>query len=187
MTDKNALRMVMKSVRDALAADERAKASDQIRQRAIDLPELRSADGVFIYVSFRSEVQTHALIEDLLAAGKVVTVPHAGNGDQMEAHRIDKLSDLRPGRFGFPAPVNTKAYREPIDICIAPGLAFTERGDRLGYGQGHYDRFLAAHPLMTTVALAFEAQVTPELPTEVTDRAMDVIVTERRVIRVRDE
>ena len=183
MTDKRVLRPAMKSVRDGLAVDYRASASDKIRQRTLELPEVSSAKAIFIYVSFRSEVLTHALIEHLLTAGKVVVVPRAGDGNRMEAHQIHDLTALRPGRFGIPVPVGTEAYQGSIEVCIAPGLAFTVRGDRLGYGQGYYDRFLAAHPAMTTIALAFDAQVIEELPTDVTDRQMDIIVTESRVIR----
>lgn len=33
----------------------------------------------------------------------------------------------------------------PMDLCILPGIAFDKQGSRIGYGKGHYDRYLVEH------------------------------------------
>ena len=67
-------------------------------------------------------------------------------------------------------------------VCIVPGLAFTEKGARLGYGGGFYDRFIAAYPEITTIALAYEAMITDSLPVQEHDMTVELIVTEERTV-----
>lgn len=56
-------------------------------------------------------------------------------------------------------------------------------GVRLGKGGGYYDRYLETHPGHKTIALAYEFQILHELPAEPYDKSVDMIVTEKRVIR----
>lgn len=63
------------------------------------------------------------------------------------------------------------------------GMGFTENGVRLGKGGGYYDRYLETHPGHKTIALAYEFQILHELPAEPYDKSVDMIVTEKRVIR----
>jgi 5-formyltetrahydrofolate cyclo-ligase len=70
-------------------------------------------------------------------------------------------------------------------VVLVPGLAFGERGGRLGRGGGHYDRFLREarrHGSIAAIAMAFELQMVAEVPREAHDEPVDVIVTEARVI-----
>ena len=49
------------------------------------MEEVQSAASLFIYLSFRSEVETRSLIEILIADGKKVLVPSVGDSENMEA------------------------------------------------------------------------------------------------------
>ena len=66
---------------------------------------------------------------------------------------------------------------------LVPGMGFTENGVRLGKGGGYYDRYLETHPGHKTIALAYEFQILHELSAETYDKSVDMIVTEKRVIR----
>ncbi len=70
------------------------------------------------------------------------------------------------------------------DVLLVPLLAFTRDGGRLGYGKGHYDRWLGAHPGRRTVGIAYAAQEMDALPLEPHDQPLDAILTERELIRV---
>ena len=66
-----------------------------------------------------------------------------------------------------------------IDVVIVPGVAFTSDGERLGQGGGWYDRFLVRlGPDVTTIGVAFAAQIVPALPTDPHDVAVDMVVTD---------
>lgn len=71
----------------------------------------------------------------------------------------------------------------PTAPILVPGMGFTENGVRLGKGGGYYDRYLETHPGHKTIALAYEFQILHELPAEPYDKSVDMIVTEKRVIR----
>jgi 5-formyltetrahydrofolate cyclo-ligase len=181
----------MLSVRDGMDAGERDRLSHCIQGRLLSLTEVQSAQTVFVYVSTRSEIHTHALIEQFVSQGKSVIVPRIlgakkSNDWRMIAVRISTFDNLKPGRYGIREPAGATPFDGPIDVCIAPGIAFTERGDRLGSGFGHYDQFLAKHPVKTTLGLAFECQIVPHIDHEPHDRRMDIIVTDQRVIRCQD-
>lgn len=184
LREKANLRAAMKAVRNGLSAGERGDDSARIAARALELPDLAAAKTLSVYVSCRSEVHTHDLIWALWERDKIVTVPKVGESGRMEAHRIDDWQQLAPGPFGILAPAGTCAFSGRLDLCLTPGLAFTERGDRLGYGRGHYDRFLAARPELLAVGLAFDCQLIERIPTDQHDRPMNLIVTPSRVLRV---
>ncbi len=188
---KSQLRLEMKSLRSAMPAEEAGGCSDLIRRRVLDLEQLQVADCVFTYVSIQNEPDTYGLIRDLLAAGKRVSVPRIETEGTMQAHIITSLDDLTPGdpdQFGIPVPPPETPIEPHPEIALVPGLAFTEAGQRLGMGGGHYDRYFAKHPDTPgtpgtlTVGLCYGWQVVNELPHELHDQPVHNLVTEDRVI-----
>ena len=67
-------------------------------------------------------------------------------------------------------------------FLVVPGVAFDENRHRAGYGQGFYDRYLAAHRKHATAAVAFEFQIVEEVPAEPTDIFPDLVITEKRIL-----
>jgi 5,10-methenyltetrahydrofolate synthetase len=67
------------------------------------------------------------------------------------------------------------------DVVLVPCVGFTREGFRLGYGGGYFDRWLAAHPGVTAIGLAWSAAET-QFPVEAHDRALTLILTERELI-----
>ncbi|HZZ26591.1 MAG TPA: 5-formyltetrahydrofolate cyclo-ligase, partial [Pirellulales bacterium] len=103
---------------------------------------------------------------------------------EMVAQQIHSFDELQLDEFGILSPSPDEAFVGSIDVCICPGVAFTEVGERLGAGGGFYDRYLATQPPRLVIGLAFECQLVPELPLELHDRRMDYIITENRVMHV---
>lgn len=178
--------------RDLLDPAERKAKSDEIQKRFLQLTEQHDLRSYFLFVSFRSEVETLGLINQLLGRGKIVTVPLVSVKEKkMTAVRlIDPGEDLVPGYYGILEP-SRKIVEErridpaSIDIVVLPGSVFDENGGRLGYGGGFYDRFLAfeIRPSALRVALAFDMQVLVEVPQQPHDMPVDYIITESRIIK----
>jgi len=92
------------------------------------------------------------------------------------------------GEAGYLGALIPEVAEEVVpEVLIVPLLAFDRPGYRLGYGGGFYDRTLErlrARGPVTAIGFAFAAQEVDRVPTEPTDQKLDLIVTERGVIRV---
>jgi 5-formyltetrahydrofolate cyclo-ligase len=185
MLSKTELRRNVRAIRDAIDPKSRAASSRQIQQQLLGLKEIRGMHPWFVYVSTQSEVETHDLIRTLLDRDDIVTVPRVAGSEKMIAQLIQSFDELRLDEFGILSAPPGDPYRGYVELCICPGIAFTQRGVRLGSGRGFYDRYLATDPPELAIGLAFESQIVSELPQEIHDRRMDLIITEKRVIHVK--
>ncbi len=89
-------------------------------------------------------------------------------------------SDLETGPFGLLQPLADAEALTP-DVLFVPLLGFTESGQRLGQGGGHYDRWFAANPSARGIGLGWDCQLVDSLPIEAHDHPMDAIVTPTRL------
>ena len=88
-------------------------------------------------------------------------------------------SDCEVGPFGLLQPLADAEELDP-DILFVPLLGFTESGARLGQGGGHYDRWLADHPGIPAIGLAWDVQKRDMLPLEPHDVPLTAVVTPTR-------
>lgn len=134
----------------------------------------------FIYYSFGSEADTHAIIKRLLALGKRVYLPKVFGGEMYAAEYFGREEELKKNSFGIEEPVG-EAFTGDIDVCIAPLLAVNEGGFRLGYGGGYYDRFFKSHPGILKVGIGYYLQLTQEHFEDEWDIPLDIYVCERGI------
>ena len=108
-----------------------------------------------------------------------------------EKHRL-KLSvlkswdDLKPGSYGILEPKkDCLKWVSPMDInlIIVPGVGFDKKGNRLGHGEGYYDRLLSKPFGTLSIGLAFEIQIIEDIPIDTHDQPVDILITEKRVIK----
>jgi 5-formyltetrahydrofolate cyclo-ligase len=190
MMDKARLRKEILQKRDTLTLQERKDKSARIMERLLSLPEYDAARSLFIYADFRSEVMTRDLMAHALKHGKRVLASRTLVSEKRLALTdiLDPERDLVPGYMGIPEP-RDGIFRDipcaEVDLVLTPGLGFDEKGNRLGYGAGYYDRlFESMRENAVRIGLAFEVQIVPEIPSENHDVKIPIIVTEDRVIRV---
>ncbi|GAB4389842.1 MAG: 5-formyltetrahydrofolate cyclo-ligase [Thermodesulfovibrionales bacterium] len=171
--------------RDSIPPPVRRVKDASIRERLRALEEFVNAGTVLLYASFRSEVDTLEIISEAISSGKRVFLPRV-EGDVLGVYEVEGADELSAGFMGIPEPPALDGRRREAaqaEVIIVPGVAFDPLGWRLGYGKGYYDRLLSGAPGRPRVALAYEEQMAGALPHEEHDVGMDVIVTDRRVIR----
>jgi 5-formyltetrahydrofolate cyclo-ligase len=185
---KSEIRSETLARRDVLSDKERAEKSQAIMERLFDFANFLEARIVMYYVNSSSEVITEAMIRKTLKYEKIVALPLI---DQTKKHivplKIDDLDkDILPGYRGIREPIPQRCKVIPVEqinLAIIPGIAFDERGGRIGYGTGFYDKFIPGLDVTTRkVALAFECQIVQQIPMEPHDRYIDIIITEKRII-----
>jgi 5-formyltetrahydrofolate cyclo-ligase len=193
--EKHTLRRTMGDRRSALSAADRAALSAAAAERVLALPEMEAAtrvpDGGVIagYIAFRGEIDPAPILQAARARGAAVALPRVGTGTpRLSFHLVEARAALRAGPWGLlePDAAAPEVGARDIDFMIVPGLAFDARGHRLGYGKGHYDEVVrplraAGHGVL--VGLAYDFQIVDRCPAGAGDETVDVVVTDRRVLR----
>ena len=142
----------------------------------------RKAADICIYMPINNEVDVKYIADGAWKEGKGVWLPKTIDGS-IEFYRYEKDGTLISGTFGIQEPVSAdKLTPDGSTLVIMPGAVFSEKHDRIGYGGGYYDRFLAKNPECRTMAVCYEFQIVPELPSEPHDIRPEVIVSEERVM-----
>jgi 5-formyltetrahydrofolate cyclo-ligase len=185
---KKSLRERIIALRNALDESARRVYSAQIVERLLMLPEYREATVVAAYASFGSELDTAVFLRETLAAGKQLLLPRINKAERrLELQQVhDPAVDLVAGVWGIPEPGDHCPQRSAaeVDFILVPGVAFTARGKRLGYGGGFYDRLLTeVQPQVCRTAGAFSLQVVEDLPTGARDQRVNCMVTELQTLR----
>ncbi len=178
-------------LRDALCVELQQQYSCSITEQLLQMDLLLQAATVFVYVDFRSEVKTRSLIQQMQGLGIKVIVPVTllRERDLLPVQITSLKDDLSPGYASILEPV--EAIRdtncvspESIDIIILPGSVFDECGGRMGYGGGFYDRFVSQKaPQAHRIGICYELQLVTKAPLQDHDERMDMIVTEKRIIK----
>ncbi len=164
--DKIRLRLEMREARDALDEATRAAKNAAITERIMGLDDFGKAEVIMAYVAFGSEVDPAPSMRVAAGEGKRVMIP--------DFFGIIELTGVFADR----------AEAAEVDLVLIPGIAFDERGYRLGYGGGWYDRFSTKLREGTKlVGIAFEEQIVRTIPNEPHDLLLDLVITDSRVIK----
>lgn len=161
--------------------EDRRRKSEAIRRKLFRLAVFRKAKTVLCYVSLSYEVETWLLMKQMLEIGKRVVVPRVHGRDLRLSEVRDLGRDLAPGAFGVwePTPKTIRpVHPDELDLVLVPGVAFDRSGQRLGHGQGYFDRFLSRLPRTTPrVGLCFEFQLLDRLPVSSHDQTVQTVLS----------
>ncbi|MDQ3037507.1 MAG: 5-formyltetrahydrofolate cyclo-ligase, partial [Myxococcota bacterium] len=181
---KAELRQRMRTVRRAIPAEARSERSARIWERVLARPEWERARTVMLFISMRTEVDTATAASAARAAGKRVVAPRM-NEDVLEV-REWRAEDVpvESGAMRVPEPPEHAPRVDPgeVDLVIVPALALDERGARIGYGAGFYDRLLPSLSRATRIGVVFDFQLVGEVPETEGDARVQVVVTDERAI-----
>ena len=143
---------------------------------------LAEAHTVLAYYSLPDEVNTHDLVDELVAKGVTVFLPKVTGPDTMTWLRYTSRADLTTGAFGIGEPDHGEGSPDLVceesrgQVALIPGMAFDAAGHRLGRGRGYYDRFLASQPDIYKIGVCFDFQKLPEVPVDAFDIPVDEVI-----------
>lgn len=179
---KEELRRQLLKARSCLPKDYCAQADSDILKRLLKISAYKKAKVIFTYVSRAEETDTRRFISRALDEGKIVAVPRCREAGVMKAYRIQGLEDLEEGAYHILEPRDfcREIMPEDIDLAVVPCVSCSRGGERLGYGGGYYDRYLALCRALR-VALCRERLVCDMIPADIYDCAMDFVITEKNI------
>ena len=213
MRAKVELRKSVQRIRSTTPAAGKHLRSDAIRTRLREAGVFHGARSIALFrpIARKGEVDTGGIDADARAAGLRVAYPvldephephepHEGETAETPSTRssIPPMSSMsmrwvdapteasfEERGHGFPEPTSLDvAEQGAIDVVIVPGLAFDPEGNRLGYGAGFYDRFLAQHriaaPHGRAIGICFDFQVLVEIPITPHDVPVSMVITDVR-------
>ncbi len=174
--DKQELRKNIRQQKKAMTEEMIASASEKLAQQFYATAFYQNAKTVYGYLPYNQEVRTVPILEQALRDGKQVAVPKV-YGDTMRFIYLKDLSHVAKSDMGIPEPVDDGPVADDrTALVLMPGLAFDEKGNRMGYGGGYYDKFLAQEPEHPTVALCYAFQMVDAIPTGDYDIPVDLVL-----------
>lgn len=186
--NKQDIRQQMINKRRSLIRKEVIDKSFLIEEHLLSVEAIQNARTIMTYIDINGEVITRYFAQNALNAGKRIVVPVCiPESGKLLASEILNLSELELGYMGLFEPI--KDFIRPIDtkdlnVVIIPCVALDFNGNRIGYGKGYYDRFLSElSPSVMKIGLAFEFQLVPNIISEYFDVPVDLIITEKDIIK----
>ncbi|MCD8230819.1 MAG: 5-formyltetrahydrofolate cyclo-ligase [Clostridiales bacterium] len=188
MIQKQEIRKFYKQLRNDMEREQVASLSSEICRHILESPLFQTAEYIYAYYPLGNEADIRPVAEEAWKRGKQVAFPKVF-GDEMCYFEVGDFSQLVEGTFGVmePLPVNDGGTARPVDwrrldtLVLTPGVAFDRHGNRMGFGKGYYDRHFAERNRYIMLGVAYELQVSKELPTGEFDVALSYIVTENGI------
>lgn len=181
MISKDELRLAMLERRNALPLEDRIEKSLAMADAA---EAIKFDPGTVVagYLPIRSEPDLRPLMARLAQRGATLCLPVVRDRQTIEFREFVRGRELVSTGFGTCGPGPEAAVLDP-QVLLMPLSAFDGRGNRLGYGAGHYDRAIARlrdkGRAPRLIGAAFSCQETEAVPAEPHDVALEMILTER--------
>ena len=176
MTKKD-LRATWIAKRHALDPILKKEWDTQIENRVLTL--LDGYQRIGIYLSFGDEITTRRIIHHLQAKGKRIAIPSV-SGSAMHFRWFASIEQCEMNAFGILESKGERAHRDDLEVMVVPMLAYTDKGYRLGYGGGYYDRYLAQFTGVS-IGLAYDSFQIDARVIDTFDIPCNIIVTHREV------
>lgn len=185
--EKAALRSEILARRAAIPPEVRAAPAEAIAREGDALVERLKPASVSVFFSVRGEIDTGPLMARLAALGVTLALPVIVQKDAPLVFRAWTPGEpLEKKRFGLMEPPASAPEIAP-ELLFVPLAAFDDRGYRLGYGGGFYDRTLErlrSRGRAIAVGLAFAEQRVERTPIDPYDQRLDGILTERGLMTI---
>ena len=185
---KAALRVELKARRAAISDQLRAERNERLWKNALTmLASQKAIHTLLLYAPTANEISLIPIFHYARERGIACAFPRCeGEKGEMNFYYVNDLSDLSIGKYGIREP---KRDALPVTdfsdaIVFVPALAIDCTGHRIGYGGGYYDRFLAKHPLRA-IGVTYEEFLVDSLPYDQFDVSMSTIITERRILPIK--
>ena len=183
--EKKRLRMSINERIDRMTKQERSAQGRTVSR--LLLPCIEAGSTVTAFFPLTNEVNIQPLLAELLKRGDAVYLPCFEEGDMVFRKMID-IESLQPGAFTIPEPSHTAKLLDPpiLDIAIIPARAFDKTGNRLGRGNGGFDRWIRkqreVNPETKFIGVCLECQIVAEVPVEEHDEKVDAVATPRGIV-----
>ena len=182
--EKTLLRVNIRKQLTAMPISKMRESDDALFHALLALPQVAQAKTICLFWGITGlEPDTSRLVPKLLEAGKQICLPRIISDFGMEVRRYTPDSAMAQTAFGIWEPTLDCPLvdKDQVDLVIVPALCYDRKGFRLGYGAGHYDRWLSDYKGMT-VGMCRDAILQDAVPIEGHDKPVQIVITESQVL-----
>jgi 5-formyltetrahydrofolate cyclo-ligase len=160
----------------------------KIEHKLFEFANFMEAHMVLLYTPVENVIPTQVIIKRALEIEKGVALPvFTGAKNTISLYKINNdIRDLVTSTNDILEPNTEKCKKislDDVDIAIIPGLAFDDKGGRIGFGNNFYTKLITKLPeTCRKVSLAYEEQVVDQIQMESRKFTVDIIITDKRVI-----
>ena len=186
--DKNYARKIAKENLLRVSKEERIVQEDKIIAYLEKNAQWQTAQVIALTKSMPMEFSLEKVVQVARNMNKTIVVPVTLPHRQMKFAYWGEKTEFQKNSFGVEEPIQPVwVEEEQIDLVIVPGLAYSKKGERLGFGGGYYDRFLERHHY-STMSLAYKEQLYDEASWEVDvfDQTIQTLITMEGVTNINE-
>lgn len=169
MDKKTSLRIKAKEIRKSINIKQ---ISNVLVDKIVELEQFKQAQNIMIYYPLDNEIDILKLLD---FENKNFFLPRM-NGKHLECCPFKKGDVLKKTKYDILEPITECVIYPKLDLIIVPALAMDMSGNRLGYGGGFYDRFLAKNKSFTLTPIS-EKLIFDNIPSEEFDIQIDLIIS----------
>ncbi len=178
--NKAELRKESRNREKQLTVEEQKNAEIAVLEKLESCKEFQAAKRILAYYSLPDELPTIQLLSKW-NKDKEIFLPRV-NGDFLDIAKFEPGSTEK-GAFSIQEPTDSELISvDTIDLLIIPAVGYDRKGNRLGRGKGYYDRLLK-DAICPKIGIIYSCQLFDEVPTEQHDIPVDIIITEKEIIK----
>ena len=184
---KNEIRLKYKELRRSLSENQIEELSLAIANEVLLLPIWeKTYFHIYLPIEEQKEVNTEYILHLLSGKDKEICISKSDfETRKMTHYLLTDSTKIKKNNYNIPEPVDgIEVPSNKIEVVFIPLLAFDKKGNRVGYGKGFYDKFLAeCHPITIKIGLSFFEP--EELISDVTtsDIQLNYCVTPNKVFK----
>lgn len=161
----------MKSFND----NDKQNADQYLANQLYETSKYQNADRIGIVLSMSHEVDTYRIISHMLDDKKAVFVPETDyDKKEMSFKQVEDIEQIGKDAKGINHSTADLPISNDLDLVIVPGVAFNQKGYRIGYGGGFYDKFLTQYQ-PDTISLLYDFQLA-DFEVESHDQPVDQLI-----------
>ena len=185
---KNSVLSLVAERMGALSPEQIEEKYNIIENKLFDFANFLESQQVFLYPPGSKEIPTENIIRKAMEIEKSIIMPvftdvkntfllyKISNFDKDLVTNAQEMLEPNPERC-------KKIALDDVDIAIIPGLAFDDKGGRMGFGNNYYSKLITKLPeTCRKVSLAYEEQIVDQIQMESRKFTVDIIITDTRVI-----
>lgn len=181
--DKNSLRKYEKSRRKNLSSIEKKRIDKIICENLLASDAFKQTEIIFAFSPLEIEIDITSVLEASLREKKLALPKCYSKNKKMAFYLIKSLSELKISEYNILEPLEDKDNEimpNENTLIIVPGLVFSKNGERVGFGAGYYDRYLAENKAKT-ISICYEKSIVDRIETNIYDIRIDEIITEDNI------